>query len=124
MPMWCEACDRPLPIGLDYCVFCGGSIRVAELEEVRGWLNEHPHQPEPPLAPDEITDIIIESCFHLEKNKGLPVLYSYSEKNLHYLTRIGYEVSGKEDHVLYMRGPKAPNVTRVSPRGGPRGTHK
>lgn len=68
---------------------------------------EHSYRPKPPMDPDAITDIIIESCFHLVKSRGLPVLYNYSEGTLRYLTRIGYRVSWKEDHVIFMQAPEA-----------------
>lgn len=59
-------------------------------------------KPEPPLDPDMVTDIIIENCFHLKNSRG-QVLYDYSEKTLSYLKGIGYEVSRKEDHVLFLK---------------------
>jgi len=72
------------------------------MEELRNWVNPNPPPPELSMDPNVITDIIVEDCFHLKNSKG-QVLYDYSEKTLQYLTRIGYEISEKKDHVLYMR---------------------
>lgn len=100
--MICRKCGHmwfiekiPLPKEIE-CPNCGELIS----------LTIQPGPPEPPLSPDVITDIIIDNCFHLIKGRGLPILYSYSEKTLRHLKRVGYEVSRMEDHVLYMRNPQ------------------
>ncbi|MBU0846392.1 hypothetical protein KKH23_04325 [Patescibacteria group bacterium] len=85
--------EIPLPEEVE-CPSCGELISLKQ--------SYQPYQPRPPLDPDVITDIIIE-CFHLDKSRGLPVLYAYSEKILRYLKRIGYKASDRRDHVLYMK---------------------
>lgn len=107
MTMWCDRCDRPLPIGLSYCEFCGGPIREANMEEVREWMKKNPYRrpAEPPLDPDEITNIMIDKPFHLKKK--WPVMYGYSEKTLRYLKSLGYIDFKQTDHTLYMKAMEA-----------------
>ena len=85
---------RPIPEEIE-CPNCGELILLTNI----------PYQPESPLNPNVITDIIIKDCFHLDKNRGLQVMYPYSDKTLCYLKRIGYEVSEKGDHVLFLKSP-------------------
>jgi len=87
--MWFN--EVPIP-KIPKCPRCGEPVTM-----------KYPYQPKPPIDPSVMEDIIIEDCFHLKNSKGLQVLYRYSEKILSYLIKLGYEVSRKEDHVVFMK---------------------
>lgn len=91
--MWFPSNEIPSPLN-PKCPECGERV-----------LMGGPYKPRSLMTPDVITDIIIKDCFHLEKNRGLQVMYPYSDKTLRYLKRIGYEVSEKGDHVLFLKSP-------------------
>jgi len=86
--------EIPLPEEVE-CPNCGEIVSLKQPYK--------PHQPEPTLDPDVITEIIIKNCFHLAKYVGLPVMYSYSEKTLHYLKQVGYKIYETKDHILLMK---------------------
>lgn len=90
--MWFN--ELPMPKILR-CPKCGEPVTI-----------EYLHRPRPLIDPSVMEWIIIEDCFHLKNNKGQQILYEYSEKELSSLTKFGYEISKKEDHVVFMNKSK------------------